>query len=184
MWIMAQERIKARIREAGGYLVGNIVLTDPYPNLVSVITIVRWMMTARKHGEGLYGKLFPPAGVPEETISKASAFGETISNALDEENQSGGLNQKLISKGAVAINPVLVNIEKRAKVMFGILARWIQKKGEYNSPERVTRLKFFKYYLFTVIYLVSPIASLVFWLVGKLRPASARAIVKRYLSLD
>jgi hypothetical protein len=46
MWAMAQDRVKARIKEAGGSLVGNIVLTDPYPNLVSVITIVRWMVTA------------------------------------------------------------------------------------------------------------------------------------------
>jgi hypothetical protein len=184
MWVMAQERVKARIKEAGGQLVGNIVLTDPYPNLVSVITIVRWMITAKRHGSGLYGKIFPPAGVPGESISKSSAFGEIIATESTLDEQLEKLNNKLVRIGAVRINPVLVNIEQRAKIMFGILARWILKKGDYNSPDRIGRLKFFKYYLFTVIYLVSPIASIVFWLISKFRPAKTRAMVKKYTSLD
>ncbi len=183
MWVMAQERVKARIRENGGKLVGNIVLEDPYPNLVSVITIVRWMMTAEKHGGGWYGKLFPPAGVPDRTIAQASIFGDVILKSFREDDLDH-LQDNLLTKGAVRVHPVLANIEQRAKIMFGILARWILKKGGYNDPARVARLKVFKYYLFTVIYLVSPIASLVFWFTGILNPKGRKKITRKYSSLE
>ena len=179
MWVMAQERVKQSIREAGGKLVGNIVLADPYTNLVSVITIVRWMMTADRHGKGIYAKLFPPAGVPDNLISKASRFGPVILQNL-QNGLPDHLQQELTGLGAVPVNPVLVNIEKRAKVMFGILARWILKKGGYNDPRRTGRLRVFKYYLFTVIYLVSPFASAVFWIAGKINPKRARKTIARY----
>jgi len=182
MWVMAQERVKAMIREAGGRLVGNIVMEDPYPNLVSVVTIVKWMMTADRHGKGLYAKLFPPAGVPDARIQNAARFGKAIAEAFHE-NDLENLQKKLLEQKAVKIHTVLLNIEKRAKVMFGILARWILKKGEYNSPSRIGRLKFFKYYLFTVIYLVSPIASIIFWLVSLLRPGSVKKAVQQYSSV-
>ncbi len=71
MWVMSQERIKKRIIDMGGNLVGNIVLVDKNPNLVSVVTIVRWMLRGERHGGGLYGKLFPKAGVAEKDIQDA-----------------------------------------------------------------------------------------------------------------
>jgi hypothetical protein len=179
MWAMAQQRVQEFIHQNGGRLVGNIVMSDPNPNLVSVITIVRWMMTADRHGKGLYAKIFPPAGVPDQAIGNASRFGETILEACRNE-QLDGLQDKLVEQGAVKVDPVLVNIEKRAKKMFGILASWILKKGGYNSPYRICRLKFFKYYLFTVIYLVSPFASIVFRIAGKLNPRASGKIIARH----
>lgn len=182
MWAMAQERVKARIAETGGKLVGNIVLADPYPNLVSVITIVRWMMTAEKHGRGLYGRLFPPAGVQERDIREAAVFGMLIGDAFKNNNLEE-LQNELLRRGAVKVNPVLVNIEKRAKVMFGFLSRWILKKGGYDDPARIGRLRVFKYYLFTVIYLVSPVASLVFRIVAGLNPAASKKLIMKYTSV-
>ena len=182
MWAMAYERGKALISETGGKLVGNIVLNDPHPNLVSVITIVRWMMTAKKHSQGLYGKIFPPAGVPEERIHRASRFGKIILDAFLKENFTG-LQAELVSNGSVKVHPVIVSIEKRAKVMFGILARWILKKGNYGQPARTIRLKVFKYYLFLVIYLVSPIASVVFRLILLFKPEMKKKLIERYTSV-
>jgi hypothetical protein len=182
MWVMAQERVKARIAETGGKLIGNIVLEDPHSNLVSVITIVRWMVTAQKHGGGLYGRLFPPAGVPDSLVSNSVVYGESVLDAF-RNNTLETLQDELVKKGAVIIHPILLNIEKRAKVMFGFLSRWILKKGGYNDPSRVGRLKVFKYYLFTVIYLVSPIASLVFKVVLLLNPKAAKKAIARYSSV-
>lgn len=182
MWAMAHESIKARVREAGGKPVGNIVLADPYPNLVSVITIVRWMITADRHGRGLYAKIFPPAGVPEKTIQGTSRFGNIIRDAW-KNDRLDSLQEELVEKDAVQVNPVLINIEKRAKVMFGVLARWILKKGNFNDPSRLGRIRVFKYYLFTVIYLVSPFASIVFWISGKLNPGANRRLIRRYSGL-
>ena len=179
MWVMAQERVKARIAESGGRLVGNIVLNDPAPNLTSVITIVRWMMKGEKGAFRKFGLRFPEAGVPAASIEKASVYGEIIKDSLLK-NSFDNLQSNLVSAGAVKIDPVLMNIEKRGKMMFGIWAKMILKKGGYNDPKRELRLKFFKYYLFTVIYLVSPFAAIIFRLIYYINNQAAAKIVKKY----
>ena len=62
MWVMAQERIKEYIKSAGGTLVGNIMLYDKAANLLSVISIIRWMFKGKKDR---YMKIIPPAGVSD-----------------------------------------------------------------------------------------------------------------------
>ena len=179
MWIMAHERVKARIAELGGRLVGNIILADPSPNLLSVITIVRWMMKGERSPFRKYGISFPPAGVPEKLISEASQFGVLIKEAIANDSFYD-LQPHLVRHGAVKADPVLMNIEKRGKMMFGFWATMILRKGGYNNPKREGRLTMFKYYLFTVIYLVSPVASLIFSMIFKINPAAADRIIKRY----
>jgi hypothetical protein len=167
MWVMAQERVKERIRGLGGTLVGNIVLVDPNPNLVSVVTIGRWLMKGEQKGKGLISGIFPPAGVPEQNIREAAKFGEVIRGAF----RIGHLDKlqgQLLEKGAVKVKPVLVSIEKRGRMMFGFWSKFVLKRGGYGDPAREGRLKLFKYYLFAVIYLVSPIVSLIFWFTHKI----------------
>ncbi|MFO7613271.1 MAG: hypothetical protein R6W71_01380 [Bacteroidales bacterium] len=179
MWVMAHERVKARMAEAGGRLVGNIVLNDPAPNLTSVITIVRWMMKGEKGAFRKFGLRFPEAGVPEASIEKAFVYGEIIKDSLLK-SSFDNLQSNLISAGAVKIDPVLTSIEKRGKMMFGIWAKMILKKGGYNDPEREGRLRLFKYYLFSVIYLVSPFASCAFRLYYSLNRRAASRIIRKY----
>jgi len=179
MWIMAQERVKSMIADAGGRVVGNIVLADPASNLTSVITIVRWMMKGEKSSFRWLGMKFPDAGVQEDEIKHARVFGDSISKSLHAGNFDN-LQRDLVSAGAVKVHPVLMNIEKRGKLMFGIWAKMILKKGGYNDPAREGRLKLFKYYLFLVIYLVSPFVSAIFWLIFKINPRAASRIIKRY----
>lgn len=179
MWIMAQERVKARISEAGGRLFGNIVMTDPAPNLASVITIVRWMMKGERSPFRKYGIRFPQAGVPEEEIASASRFGKAIGEAINA-GAFDDLQEELVKAGAVKVDPVLYNIEKRGKMMFGIWARMILKKGAYNDPRRESRLKLFKYYLFIVIYMVSPFVTFLFRLIYWLNPRAADRIKKKH----
>jgi len=167
MWVMAQERVKEQIRDLGGTLVGNIVLVDPYPNLVSVVTIVRWLMKGEQEGKGLIGGIFPHAGVPEQNIREAVKFGDVIREVF-RIGQLDKLQDQLLGKGAVKINPVLMSIEKRGRMMFGFWSKFVLKKGGYGDPAREGRLKLFKYYLFAVIYLVSPIVSLIFWFTHKI----------------
>ena len=179
MWIMAQERIKEKIHELNGKLVGNIVLADPSANLVSVVTIVRWMMKGEKAPFRWLGMNFPPAGVPEEEIRRGGEYGEIIYKAMTTGNYDP-LQEDLLAAGAVKVDPVLFNIEKRGKMMFGIWAKMILKKGAYNDPAREGMLKLFKYYLFTVIYLVSPFVSAIFRLIFKINPGAASRIEKKY----
>ena len=59
MWLHAQETVKKYFIDLGATLVGNIVLLDTNPNLVSLITIIRWSFTGRKEAT----RRFPEAGV-------------------------------------------------------------------------------------------------------------------------
>ncbi len=181
MWIMAQERVRSMIRDAGGNLVGNIVLTDPSPNLVSVITIVRWMMTGEKGPFRKFGYRFPSAGVPAGQIAESVRFGRIIGQALGAGDLKG-MQGRLVESGAVPVDPVLFQIEKRGKMMFGIWSKFILKRGEYNDPRRERRLRWFKYYLFAVIYLLSPFVAGIFRLIFLVRRRAAERIVKKYQS--
>jgi hypothetical protein len=167
MWVMAQERVKELVRGLGGTLVGNIVLVDPNPNLVSVLTIGRWLMKGEKKGRGLISGIFPPAGVPEQNIREAAKFGRVIQEAF-RIGQLDKLQDQLLEKGAVRIKPVLVSIEKRGRMMFEFWSKFILKKGGYGDPAREGRLKLFKYYLFGVIYLISPMVSLIFCFIRRM----------------
>ena len=48
MWVSAQEDIKKMIVDNGGKLKGNIALHDRHQNLLSVVTIIYWLMTGKK----------------------------------------------------------------------------------------------------------------------------------------
>jgi len=55
-------------------------------------------------------------------------------------------------------------------------ASFILKKGPYGDPSRLFRIRLFKYYLLFVLYLVSPFATLLFYIT---RPFRRKAIEKQ-----
>jgi hypothetical protein len=157
MWTMAQEKVRSYLEQSGGKLVGNIVLQDNTLNLISVITVVRWLLYGKQAKSGL----FPAAGVSPEDIEHAAVFGQTISEALAGDDFSS-LQEKLLQQKAIAYKPSIAFIEKTGHRIFGVLSKWVLRKGSYGAPERTFRLRFFKYYLFFVLYWVSPIVLLFF----------------------
>ncbi len=165
MWVMAQEKVRKYISEAGGRLIGNIVLRDKAPNLLSVISIVRWLFKNKKER---YLKIIPPAGVSDKDIKDAERFGLPILNSLLTGNYDD-LQNHLLKLNAIELFPSLMMIEKTGTRLFGIWANWVLKKGNYGDKRRNFRLKVFMYYLFAVIYLISPIGTLVFYLTYPLR---------------
>lgn len=179
MWVMAHERVKKRIGEIGGNLIGNIVLVDRAPNLISVVTIIRWLVGGRREGKGIYKKIFPRAGISDEDITRSSRFGTIIFNAF-RENRLHKLQNDLINEGAIEIKPALVSIEKRGYMMFKIWSKGILRKGPYGDSKRDPILKVFKYYLFTVIFLVSPIASVIFSLIHLINRKNTKKIIRNY----
>jgi menaquinone-dependent protoporphyrinogen IX oxidase len=48
MWINAHNTVKGLIHKKGGQLCGNIVLADKHNNLISVLTIIRWLLHGKK----------------------------------------------------------------------------------------------------------------------------------------
>lgn len=149
MWIMAQEKMKQLLKNVNGKLVGNIVLVDRAPNLISVITIVDWMFTGIKRN---YLGIFPIPGVSEKDIQEASRFGETIQRCL-KQNEYSDLQPELVQKGAVNVSEYLIKTDKKGNVIFSKWANLIISKKESRSKW----LKAFNIYLLLAIWVISPI---------------------------
>lgn len=153
MWALAQEKIKKLLISNNAVLVGNIAFTDRNINLVSVVTIVDWMFTGKKrkkHG------VFPLPGVSEKEIEEASKFGKIIIPYLKKGNYEG-LQKELVANGAVEIRHFLISMDKKANKMFAIWSSILLN----NPKKRKWLLKLFYIYLFTAIWILSPIVHLI-----------------------
>jgi len=178
MWVSAQNTVRDYIHEAGGHLAGNILLFDRASNLLSVVSIVRWMFQGKKDR---FMKIIPPAGVSDVDILGAVKYGHCISQALKNGNLEG-LWQQLIDLGSVDVNPAIVMMEKRGIIMFRIWASFILKKGAYGDKNRLFRVRLFKYYLLVVIYLVSPFASVLYAVIKPFRKRTIKKQISLYQS--
>ena len=180
MWVRAQEDIKKMIIENGGLLKGNIALHDRHNNLSSVVTIIYWMMTGKK--ERFLG-LFPKPGIADTDISDAKRFAPVIIDAI-QRNDFNDLQNKLLLLKAVELSPNVVSTEEKGKKIFGIWSKFILKKGGAGSEQRVGRLIMFKWYLMFVIFVVSPIVSIFFYLTWPLLFLRIRKKMKYYSGVD
>lgn len=180
MWVSAQEDIKKMIVENKGKLVGNIALHDRHQNLLSVVTIIYWLMTGKKDR---YLDIFPKPGVSDEDIQQATRFGKPIHKALSS-GHFEQLQDDLRQLGSVELSPDITSIELKAKKIFYIWSGFILKKGGPQAMERIGRLKMFKWYLLFVIFAVSPIASLVFYLTYPLFYSKIRKNMAYFKGVD
>jgi len=157
MWVMALKDISKRLKEIGAKHIGNIVFVDKHNNLVSVLTIEKWMYTANK---GPY-KVLPEAGVSKKEIKEASKFGLIIDNALKNDDFDS-FQKNIVAAGGVSINYAIKTAEKNGKRIFKI---WAKKIINTKSEKRVFLLKIFKYYLLFLIFVLSPIAYVLFMII-------------------
>jgi hypothetical protein len=174
MWINAQEAVKQQLASAGGNLVGNVPLIDKTSNLVSVVTILHWMLTGQK--TKMWG-IFPKPGVSDEDIEQVSEFGALLKDKL-EYNQAGQFQEELVARGGVTIPVSILFIESRAKKLFRIWAKLITKKTA-EGGNRKFWVNFFKYYLIFALFIVSPIVLTIYHIF--VRPFTGRHI-KRELA--
>lgn len=155
MWVLAQERVKQRLQLLNAKLVGNIVLTDRNKNLVSIITIIRWMFQGKK--EAFW--FFPPAGILEQDIKNSGNFGKILLHNVTTGHYAD-LQNRLNDAGAVNINPSLLLLEQRATKLFKMYARFIAVKGGYGATERLGRVKLLSRLLPLGAFILSPITTL------------------------
>jgi len=181
MWIMAYEKLRTQLLQYNSVVYGNIALVDPFPNLVSVLTVVGWMIYGKKEN---YKSWLPPAGVSDEEIRKASRFGDIIRREV-KKDQVAMLNQSLLKAGSVKIKPDLMILEARGNKLFGFWARYIRgKEGKLNEEKtRLSRLKAFSYYLPIGIFILSPIASLLTRLVLLFNRKRVERLVRYYTEI-
>jgi hypothetical protein len=176
MWLNAFVKVKKLIQTSGGKLVGNIALVDTHPNPVSFVTIFHWMLHGKKDR---YLNIFPPPGVPETDIKHSVIFGEQVLPYLDN-NRWDGLQEKLVTEGAVKLNYHLMIIESVAGKMFPLWAGFIVKR-----KNRAAWLKVFKYYLLIAFFIGAPVMlTLDAIFIRPFSPRRVKAKKQYYLSLN
>jgi hypothetical protein len=159
MWLGAQEKVKKRLKEADATLVGHIALMDRSSNLTSLITILRWMFTGNRKPFWF----FPAAGVSDQDVEHAQAYGELINKAL-EKNEFTSLQVGLNEAGAIDIKPNLVLLERRGQKAFSVWSKFIASGGPMHSTGRKIRVYIFMYLLPTAIFILSPLL----WIVSRI----------------
>ena len=164
MWVNTFFKIRESAKQIGAKLVGHIVLQDRAHNLVGIVTIARWLLHGQKQASGIW----PAAGVSDSDIADAAKFGTIIGNTLPT-NDFGDLQQQLMDLGAINYVPKIVYVEKVGHRIFGVWARYIRKKGDLGNPARKIRVKAFSYYLFFVLYVISPIVLTIYHLLFPIR---------------
>ena len=167
MWVMTQSETRRYLREIGARYVGFIELHDRAPNLVSVLTIIRWLFYGRKEAT----RLLPAAGVSQRDVADADRFGLILLRTLYD-GQWEQLQERLMREGAVTFIPQLYFIERNGYRMWGRWAHFVRHRGGPGDPRRQGRLRLFKAYLFFVLYAVSPFGLLFYWLTYPLRRAA------------
>lgn len=160
MWVMALKDISKRLKKIGAKHVGNIVFIDKHNNLLSVLTVVKWMFSGDK---GPYTRL-PEAGISTKEIKEADKFGPLIENAFNK-NNFDDFQDNVVRIGGVPINFAIKTTEQNAKRIFKIWANKIITKGDIGNPKRLFLVRAFKYYLLFLIFALSPIVYVLFMII-------------------
>lgn len=158
MWINAQEKTKKYLAEIGANLVGNIVLVDKSPNLVSLITILRWTGKGKK--DAFF--IFPQAGVQEKEIVESSRFAAPILQAL-EQQEFGRLHEQLLALDSVELKPGLIVLENRGRKPFRFWAKFISQKGGPGDNKRKGRVTMYRIILLAAIPILTPFTAIASW---------------------
>lgn len=155
MWLMAQEKTKKLLAQAGANLIGNIVKTDQSNDWASFITTPLWLFTGKKQP---YSWL-PSAGISEKDIADMQRFGQAL--AVDLANNNS-LNQPLFRHmGAVHIDEKLMMSEQVGHRSFYLWGKLLMKCGQFSPNLRRFMLYFYIVFLVLLILTVVPISALV-----------------------
>jgi hypothetical protein len=176
MWLLAHEKVKARIVRNQGTPAANIVLMDRAANLPGVVSIAYWMLTGRK--ERFLG-LFPRPGIAESDIAAARRFGPVLMNAI-KYNVYDGLQDRLNRMGAVTVVPAYILFEQRIHKIFNVWSRFIRRKGGPGDPARKPRLQLFRGYLLTAVFLMAPAATLATVVLERLNRDKIKTLVDHF----
>jgi hypothetical protein len=157
MWLGGQEKMKLHLKNLNAKLVGNITFVDRAANLVSLVTVLAFVLKGVK--EKFMG-IFPKYGVADADLkNNAPIFGNIILNHL-QKNNFDGMQTQLLEKGAVIVKPNLMLMEGRGRALFPLYANYISKKGTQGSEQRRMRVRIFGIVLPTAILLLSPVITI------------------------
>jgi hypothetical protein len=179
MWLRAHEIVKGHLRAAHARPAGHIVLMDRAYHLVSVITILYWMLTGRK--DRLLG-LFPMPGVSEADITRCTEYGQVVAGALSAPTFPN-LQDRLNGLSACRVVPHLMFLENRAIRPFTIWSKILLRKGSRGDARRRGAVRLFGWYLGLAVALFSPLSFAMFYLTLPFRRTAVnRQIQQVYLN--
>jgi hypothetical protein len=157
MWVNAQQRLLEWFRENEVQHVGNLVFADPNTNLVSVMTVLKYLTTGNKKPF----KWLPPYGVGEKDFRRLDKFGAIIKESFAQDDWKN-MQRKFVENRGVSLHFSLKTTEMAAGRIFKFWSSFVRKKGGPGDPARQGRLKIYQYYLLFLIFFISPLSSLIF----------------------
>ncbi len=157
MWLNGQEKMKLHLKNLEAELVGNITFVDKAANLVSLVTVLAFVLGGKK--ENFLG-IFPKYGVSDKDLLElAPLFGNILLKHLKIGNYTTQQSE-LVAAGAVIVKPNLLLMEGRGRDLFPLYANYISKKGTAGSADRRTRVRIFGIVLPTAILILSPVITI------------------------
>ncbi|OAJ94049.1 flavodoxin family protein [Vibrio bivalvicida] len=175
MWVMAQEKMKSLIKDCGGHLIDNAVLTDQSGTIYSFVTTPRWMLTGKKDPFWV----FPAAGVSKQDITESARFGTRLVSALSQ-NLEKEARPLLTNLNAVKVNGKLIGSEKIATRSFMIWGKLIQRSGQPGAFSRKVVITIYVLFLITMIFTLVPINLLAKKLISPLMKKSIEKSTEYY----
>jgi hypothetical protein len=156
MWLSAQEKMKALLRDLGARHIDNVVLVDQGPPWATFITTPRWVLTGKKNG---FWGIFPPAGVSAAEIAAAARFGRALADALPLLQSARG--SLLSGLGAVKVIPGYITGEKIAHRSFRLWGKLLRAIGKPGNPLRRLVLVVYIVFLVAMILTVMPVSIMI-----------------------
>ena len=176
MWLLAQEKMKSLLAACDARLLDNVVLVDPSPTMVSLITTPLWLLSGKRD----FLKLLPPAGVDAASIQAASRFGFALRDALRNGDERG--NAPLLGGlKAVDSDPRLLLSEKAGTRSFYLWGKLLRAAGGPRQSRRYPFLILYVIFLITLILTVVPLSLL---MQALLRPLTRRRFAALKLQFD
>jgi hypothetical protein len=155
MWLMAQEKLKARLNQLGARLVDNIALTDACGTAASFLATPLWLFTGRQKPYSWV----PRAGIDEAEIVAASRFGQAMRQRLSADDLP--IEQPMLrGLGAVRIDEKLIASEKVGNRSFQLWSRLLVALGPPRSRRRTAGLLVYIVFLLCLIVTVVPLSAL------------------------
>lgn len=151
MWLMAHDKLKGLLADAGARLIDNVVLTDPGPTMATFFTTPRWVLTGNK--AGFWG--MPAAGLNEAQIKGSRRFGLALRDALAADREKG-TQPLLAGLGAVQVEPRLYISERAGSRSFHVWGKLLMAAGRPGAWQRKPLLLLYVIFLIVMIITVVP----------------------------
>jgi hypothetical protein len=174
MWMLAQEKMKQMLSDCGARLIDNVVLTDPSPTLVTLVTTPYWLLTGRKRLSAL-----PAAGIDDGTVAQSERFGCALLDGL-RQNAERRQGPMLHGLRACVADPRLYVSERAGTRSFYLWGKLLRAAGGPRTAGRKPLLMAYVVFLILLILSVVPLSLCVQAVLRPLLTKQLAALKRRF----